>query len=288
MSVPANNTPADGRVILLTSPGFAKYLLANELACRVNLVGIVVQRRPASTRGRASSLKRLLKSILGEALYQRALGFKHSLSAPPLERKIQRIEGQLKRRAHAELLAGLPADLSRQAPNGWPDGVEVFETPKINHQETVDWCRERRPDVTAVYGTAILRAPIIRVATRGTVNAHSSLLPHFRGVFAEFWQILHRRPDTAGVTFHFIDEGVDTGDILLQKPTVCEADTDPYQLRGRNILTTVEFFPEVLRQVLTGEARRQKQSPSDLPTFRSRDLTREKTAELLRQLGYEL
>lgn len=273
-----------GRVILLTGEGLPHRLLAAQLAQQVELVGILVQRRVPSTGGRAAGLKARLRQLLGNGLYRRALAAKRALTTPRIVRRVERIEGQLRRRAEAEMVDSLGAS----PPKGWPGGVEVVVKRSPNLKSAVAWCQQRAPDLILVYGTSILKGSMIRVPRRGVLNAHSSMLPHFRGVFSEFWQTLEGRLETAGVTVHFIDEGVDTGDLVLQQRSSCEPGIDPYRLRCKNVLTTLEIYPRAAQLVLSGEAEPRGQEASDQPTYRSRDLTFEKRVELLRKLGYAL
>ena len=270
-----------GGVILLTGEGVPHRLLAAELARRVPLEGILVQRRQASTGGRAPGFKARLRRVLGESLYRRLLAAKRAVTTPSPVRRVERVEGELRRAAEAEMLAALGG----APPAGWPTGVEVVVKRSPNLGSAVAWCRERRPDLLLVYGTSILKAPVIRVPRLGVLNAHSSLLPHYRGVFSEFWQVLHGRLETAGVTIHCIDEGVDTGELVLQRRTAAEPGIDPFRLRCRNVLTTLEIYPEAALQVLSGEAEHRVQEALDQPTYRSRDLTFERRRELLQQLG---
>jgi methionyl-tRNA formyltransferase len=177
------------------------------------------------------------------------------------------------------------ASLQGSAPEGWPEDVEVAVRRSPNLKSAVAWCRERQPDLILVYGTSILKGPMIRLPRLGVLNAHSSILPAYRGVFSEFWQTLHGRLKTAGVTIHSIDEGVDTGDLLVQQRTHCESGIDPYRLRCRNVLTTLEAYPKAALQVLSGTAEHRRQRPSNQPTYRARDLTFAKRLELWRRLG---
>ncbi len=271
---------ADSRVLLLTGPKLLHRLLAAELARRLPLRGIVVERRPPSIRNRGN-LKRLLRRALGGLQPGRLLTLGQSLAARRLERHVSRLEKELKRAAERELFTALDAP----PPIAWPEGIETFETPSVNHQAAIAWCRERRPDLILVCGTSILRAPLIRLPARGVLNIHSSILPSYRGVFAEFWQVLNDGLEAAGVTVHFVDEGVDTGDVVLQKHTPAEPGVDPYRLSCRNVSTALEIYPEAALQVLAGVAQRYPQGPSQQPTFRARDRTFEKRLELLRKLG---
>jgi methionyl-tRNA formyltransferase len=59
---------------------------------------------------------------------------------------------------------------------------------------------------------------IINAPTVGVVNFHPSLLPYNRGKNYNFWTIVESSP--FGVTLHFVDEGIDSGDILFQAPIV--------------------------------------------------------------------
>lgn len=78
--------------------------------------------------------------------------------------------------------------------------------------------REREPDVLLVGGfNIILNRSLLDLPRIGCVNAHSSLLPKHRGPNPFCWAVLSDERES-GVTFHIIDEGIDTGDILDQTP----------------------------------------------------------------------
>lgn len=273
----------DGKVVLLTSPGLAQRLLAQRLHREIGLDGLVVEQRPAPLGGKAAGLKRLLSRILGRPRFDRLLALKHRLGEPRIERRVRRIEQRLRRTAERQLLAEHGPD-----PAGWP-AVDTLITPRVNREEAVAWCRRRRPDLILVYGTSILKEPMIRLPRLGVLNAHSSILPHFRGVFSELWQVLQGDLDHVGVTVHFIDPGVDTGDLVLQAHSSVQGEAiDPYALRYRNVATTLEIYPRAARAVLSGEETRTPQANSSAPTYRSRDLTFERRLELLRRLGHDL
>jgi methionyl-tRNA formyltransferase len=61
----------------------------------------------------------------------------------------------------------------------------------------------------------IVNASLFKLPTKGTLNFHPSLLPFNRGKHPTFWNIIEEAP--YGVTIHFVDEGIDTGDIIFQK-----------------------------------------------------------------------
>lgn len=279
---------SESRVVLLTSPGLGQRLLAHRLAQTVGLTALVEEHRPMPLGGKGAGLKKLLARLVGRATVGRLLNLKYRLSEPAIERRVRRVEERLKEQGETELLKTHGPD-----PKTWPD-VPRLQIPRVNRAEAVDWCRSHRPDLLIVYGTSILKEPMIQVPRLGVLNAHSSILPHFRGVFSEFWQVFHGDLNHVGVTVHCIDTGVDTGDIVMQRRTPTETTgseaerLDPYRLRARNVATTLEIYPEAAAAVLASRETRQKQPLSDAQVFRSRDLTFERRLELLRRLGFDL
>lgn len=71
-----------------------------------------------------------------------------------------------------------------------------------------------RPDIViSVRFSLIFPQRVIDAVPRGIINVHPGTLPSYRGLFAPFWQILHREPEL-GCTVHLVDRGIDTGPIL--------------------------------------------------------------------------
>ncbi|HUC43679.1 MAG TPA: methionyl-tRNA formyltransferase [Candidatus Sulfotelmatobacter sp.] len=79
-----------------------------------------------------------------------------------------------------------------------------------------------RPDVLAIVAFGrMLPAPVLRAAPHGAINVHFSLLPRYRGAAPVSWA-LARGESTTGVTTFRLDEGLDTGDILMQRSVAIE------------------------------------------------------------------
>jgi methionyl-tRNA formyltransferase len=80
---------------------------------------------------------------------------------------------------------------------------------------TPDKVRAHSPDMIVSYNYRhILKADVLRIPPQGCINLHISYLPWNRGASPNIWSFIDNTPK--GVTIHAIDEGVDTGDILLQ------------------------------------------------------------------------
>jgi len=86
----------------------------------------------------------------------------------------------------------------------------------INSKETVNLIKENETDILITYDCSqILKKEAMNAAKVASINIHSSLLPKYRGTAPIYWVLKNNEKET-GVTVHFIDEGVDTGDIILQ------------------------------------------------------------------------
>uniref|UniRef100_A0A7C5Z031 Methionyl-tRNA formyltransferase n=1 Tax=Caldicellulosiruptor owensensis TaxID=55205 RepID=A0A7C5Z031_9FIRM len=106
-------------------------------------------------------------------------------------------------------------------------GIEVVQPEKLkNNEEFFKLLKEINPDtiVVVAYGK-ILPKEILEIPKHGCINVHASLLPEYRGA-APIQRALMDGKEYTGITIMKMDEGLDTGDILLQKEVKIENDDD--------------------------------------------------------------
>ena len=115
--------------------------------------------------------------------------------------------------------AGRGQALREPATKAWSraHGVPVLQPEKVRDGTLAAALRERAPDVLVVvaYGR-ILGKDLLELAPFGAVNVHASLLPRWRGAAPIQWAVAEGDQET-GVTVMQMDEGLDTGDMLLQR-----------------------------------------------------------------------
>jgi methionyl-tRNA formyltransferase len=101
----------------------------------------------------------------------------------------------------------------------------IFRGDRLNHPETVESIASLQPDLfLSINFRYLLKDEIIRTPKFGCINLHFGYLPYNRGVFADCWSIIDGTP--AGITYHLIDPGIDTGKIISQmKVEKTDADT---------------------------------------------------------------
>jgi methionyl-tRNA formyltransferase len=87
----------------------------------------------------------------------------------------------------------------------------------INSEDSLKMIRSYNPDLlVSVLGSQIFKQPLIDLATKGCLNLHTALLPKYRGVMPSFWVLKNKEKET-GVSVFFVDKGIDSGPILVQK-----------------------------------------------------------------------
>ncbi len=100
----------------------------------------------------------------------------------------------------------------------------------------------------------ILSPAFVRRYRGRLLNVHPSLLPAFRGLHAQR-QALEAGVRESGCTVHFVDEGVDTGGVVVQRRVPVLAGDTEGTLAERIRVEEHRAFPEAVRKVLTGRAR---------------------------------
>lgn len=87
----------------------------------------------------------------------------------------------------------------------------------INSEASLQKLKSYDPDLLiSIAGNQIFKKSLIELAPEGCLNLHTALLPKYRGLMPSFW-VLKNNEDYTGVSVFFVDEGIDSGPILVQK-----------------------------------------------------------------------
>lgn len=244
------SVPCPARVVVLYSAGhLGSALTMNRLVDmdEVEVVGVVrAQPLSLSTQGK-SRIRRHFQRVGWRfawlLFFQRVIqgfGYALSLLLPGMRKRL------------------LPAwKIARER------DIPVFQTRDINAVSTVDFVRQCHPDLlVSAYFSQMLKTEVIQIPTRGVLNIHPGWLPTYRGAMAYFW-VLHNNSDRGGVTVHWIDEGIDTGEILERRSFPI-----PVRATQETVLTmTAIIGTRLLRRVI----RRLQNNQSALNAFAAMD-----------------
>lgn len=163
-------------------------------------------------------------------------------------------------------------------------GDEIIRATGVQKSAVIDGSRLRDEGVllklrslgadmaVSIFFGHIVRREFIAIFPRGVLNLHPALLPYNRGAYPNVWSIIDGTP--AGVTLHYIDEQVDTGDIVAQQQVVVEPVDTGGTLYRKLEKACVDLFQEAWPKVVAGTAGRQPQSPLEGTTHRVKDVER--------------
>jgi methionyl-tRNA formyltransferase len=137
--------------------------------------------------------------------------------------------------------------------------LKIFQPEKINTKTSIDQLKYLKPEliVVAAYGQ-ILSKTILELPTLGCLNIHASLLPKYRGA-APIHAAIRAGEKETGVTIMWMDEGLDTGDILSQVSTPIRAHDNAEVIHDRLAQLGAAELVKVLPLVKSGKAPHIKQ-----------------------------
>jgi phosphoribosylglycinamide formyltransferase 1 len=119
--------------------------------------------------------------------------------------------------------------------------------------EMIARLHQHRVDLVCLAGYMRIISPeFVRAFPNRILNVHPSLLPAFPGLDAQT-QALEFGAKVAGCTVHFVDEAVDHGVIVLQRPVPVQDDDTPESLAARILEQEHIVYPEAIAKVLSGE-----------------------------------
>ena len=138
--------------------------------------------------------------------------------------------------------------------------IPIYQPLKIrNNIEFIEEIKRLNPDVICVvaYGK-ILPKELLEIPKLGCINVHGSLLPKYRGAAPIQWAVLNG-DKTTGITTMYMDEGMDTGDMILKQEVEIGKDETTGELWNRLSKIGGELLIETLKQLEQGIAPRIKQ-----------------------------
>ena len=138
--------------------------------------------------------------------------------------------------------------------------LKIYQPVKVrNNTEFIDELKKINPDVICVvaYGK-ILPKEILEIAKYGCINVHGSLLPQYRGAAPIQWAVLNGEK-TTGITTMYMDEGMDTGDIILKREVEIGENETTGELWDKLSKIGGELLVETLKNIENGTAPREKQ-----------------------------
>lgn len=139
-------------------------------------------------------------------------------------------------------------------------GLDVYQPKDINSDEAKSILKDIAPDfiIVVAYGQ-ILKSDILGIPKYGCYNVHASLLPKYRGAAPINWAIIDGQ-DKTGVTIMEMDEGLDSGDMVLKRDIDIDREDTTEDLHDKLAQLGADLIVEALESILEG---RSKAVPQD-------------------------
>jgi len=124
-----------------------------------------------------------------------------------------------------------------------------------NDPAVLDAIRRVAPDVLLVFGTGLLKAPLIDAFPERVLNIHLGLSPYYRGAGTNFWPLVNGEPEYCGATIHYLDAGVDSGPIIAHVRPRIRSEDGPHDIGNRTIADAAEMLADAVALMPQGRLR---------------------------------
>ena len=151
------------------------------------------------------------------------------------------------------------------------DAAQTLYGDQLQEPAVLAKIRDAQPDVAlSVYFGYILKPELLGLFPSGVLNLHPAFLPYNRGAYPNVWSIVEGTP--VGATLHYMDAGVDTGDILAQQQLQVDPTDTGQTLYHRLERLCLDLFKEAWPAFKMGRLPRQPQEPCSGTSHRIRDV----------------
>ena len=142
-------------------------------------------------------------------------------------------------------------------------GLEILQPTYLKSDDFQEELKRLNPNLIIVVAFRMLPKQVWNYPVHGTFNLHASLLPQYRGAAPINWAIINGEKET-GVTTFFIDDKIDTGNIIDSKSIKIEDDDDVESLHDKLMVLGAKLVIDTVRRIEHAEVTTQPQFENDL------------------------
>lgn len=249
------------RVVFLIGPDRNRALSAIEAVCalpNIEAAAALVDTENVSLKRRFRNLRNNIRKEGWRYLPSRVLAGLRRVTDQMVQSAVVSDED-----VHQALRTAFPERCFSLSELGLKYGFEVIEVGSLNSSEAVRALKTVQSDLGIVLGTRILKENIFSLPRMGCINLHKGKVPEYRGMPPGFWE-LYDGASTAGVTIHFVDKGLDTGDIVSTSEVFIKATDTPDTLMQKLDEQGSRTLATAVTGIQAGTAKRLPQGSSDM------------------------
>lgn len=144
-------------------------------------------------------------------------------------------------------------------------GVGTVGPRTLSTDETLAFLRRRGVEAVVIYGTGMIKSPLLEAYGGRMINLHLGLSPYYRGTATNFYPLLNDEPEYVGATIHLIDPGIDTGPIIHHARPEIVAEDMPHTVGCKAILAGIEKLIQALEELAASRLTAVPQWPVESP-----------------------
>jgi folate-dependent phosphoribosylglycinamide formyltransferase PurN len=158
-------------------------------------------------------------------------------------------------------------------PGVMPRADLLREVPGHNHAACLALLDELKPDVIAVFGTAVIKGDVVKRAARAVLNLHTGISPRYRGADSTFWAMHQGEPEWIGATVHMLTPALDAGPVLGTVRATPASGDDEGRLFAKCVERGALLYAEMISALVEGRVQPQPQDLSQGHEYRFVDRT---------------
>ena len=116
-----------------------------------------------------------------------------------------------------------------------------YEIGFISTNKCLNEIKKIKPDLIVVYGSSIIKGKIIKEFKRKIINVHLGLSPYYRGSGTNIFPFINNELKYVGITFMYLDSGIDTGEIIHQIRPDIKATDNVHDIGNKLILKMFKY-----------------------------------------------
>lgn len=188
------------KIVLLAGKGESTNIVFNSINKNFGIYSVVIEEKENMKIFLKRRVKRLgFITVFGQILFQ-------ILIAKP--------QNTLSKKRKEEVINENQLDLS-EIPSEKINSVE-----SVNSESSITLLKKINPDIIVVNGTRIISKKVLNSINCKFINIHAGITPKYRGVHGTYWALVNDDIKNSGVTVHFVDSGIDTGNIINQASVI--------------------------------------------------------------------
>lgn len=138
------------------------------------------------------------------------------------------------------------------------NNIPVFQPPKLKDEGFIKSIKELKPDIQVVVAFRMMPKELWSIPSKGTFNLHASILPQYRGAAPINWAIINGEKET-GLTTFFIDEKIDTGEVIFREEMEIGENETAGELHDRMMETGSELIEKTVKAIAEGSVQTKPQ-----------------------------